>query len=253
MMDDLEFAVWFAAAADAGWEPRGPAARLDDTSLVHMPAGAAPLSQTVASLARSASAMHDAMLALAFADPEDRMDASGMAEATLARVAIESLATGLWLMLPSDDQQRQRRYVSYVLSDVDDKLRFGDALSDERSSTALTKPFWKINQVKPASTMSILKGVDDEFDTTYQLAWRLYSGLAHGRPWATDAWQRNVPAESDSHFGRIMNMLREPLGLARRYREVADLRRRFAGQTPLEVERLERLRVEGPDGFDSNR
>lgn len=88
-----------------------------------MPKGTLPLSETVATLARSASAMHDAMVALAIEDPDDRMASTGMAEATLARVVIESLVTGLWLMLLDDDLTRQRRYVSQVLNDLDDEHR----------------------------------------------------------------------------------------------------------------------------------
>ncbi|WP_256840369.1 hypothetical protein [Ornithinimicrobium faecis] len=106
-----------------------------------MPKGTLPLSETVATLARSASAMHDAMVALAIEDPDDRMASTGMAEATLARVVIESLVTGLWLMLLDDDLTRQRRYVSQVLNDLDDEHRICATVTGNAKANSLRKVY----------------------------------------------------------------------------------------------------------------
>lgn len=241
-MSDLEFVVWFAAAAEEGWKPLGGSRREDDAWAELLP-GCQPLSSVVASLARSASAMHDAMLALTFSETK-RLDASTMAEATLARVAIESLATGLWLMLPGEADDRRNRYLSLMLADIDDQLRFASTLGPERVAATARKDFPFGELLVPTSTTRILTNIDTALGTDYILSWQLYSGLAHARPWAIDVWRRfdEVDQSPAAQTARVMRILREPVGLARRFLEVADLRRRFEGPTSLERERLERLR-----------
>ncbi|MCE0488128.1 hypothetical protein [Ornithinimicrobium sediminis] len=241
--DDLDFAVWFAAAAEAGWEPSDDEGRRVDKAWAGLVPGAQTRSEVIAMLAQSASAMHDAILTLAFSD-DGRFDSSGAAEGTLVRTAIESLATGLWLMLPEVELQK-RRYVSLMVDDLDDMLQMGATLTGERHGRAARKEFPAQSFLVTTSTTQIIRSIDEAFGTSYLADWRLYSGLAHGRPWARSALHDSVlaadPTKSE-HLSRVLGMLNGPVGLARRYLEVADLRRRFEGRTTLELARLDRVR-----------
>jgi hypothetical protein len=99
-----------------------------------------------------------------------------------------------------------------------------------------------------ASVTGILTEVDSVLRTRATLDWRFLSGLAHGRPWATSIWldaHEKRANGTEPGYGHVVaegyGLLRLPLTLARPYLEIADPRRRFPGQTKLEIERLSRL------------
>lgn len=224
---DLEFAVWFAAAAQSGWEPFDETVRLQQEATANLVPGAQPLPQVLSTLARSASAMHDAIFTLALGD-EPRADSVGVAEAVLCRAAIESLGTGLWLMLAPPEVQRMR-YVSLMLRDLEDL--FG-AVDDDvaRRSVVADHPLFDRKDLVDTRISGIIGSVDKALGTDSLTMWRVYSGMAHGRPWAHQAWRRmlgSIEPGREESAAIVLMMLVEPVDLARRFLVIADLRRRF--------------------------
>lgn len=94
------------------------------------------------------------------------------------------------------------------------------------------------------SATEIVRAVDTALDGDTLRTWQLYSGVAHGRPWALKATRRMFPEpnSNDGHLRQAINVLAAPTILARSFLVVADLRRRFPRPTSLEAERLERVR-----------
>lgn len=255
-MSDVQFAVWFAGAAELGWAPNpGSDREVDDTWHAHLP-GSPPMSALIRQQAQVASSMIDAVLALVFGEQEARLHHTLLPEAALARAAVECLGIGLWLLLPGDEEDRRQRYLRYSLQDMANREAFSQTL-DPSSSTG-AQPLWKEGQAAltgvgllppktPLPTLTgILKEIDAVLSTHATLDWRFLSGLAHGRPWAVSVWNDTTPADrialdQSATVSRGLGLLKLPVGMARRYLEVADLRRRFSGPTTLEAERLRRI------------
>lgn len=123
-MSDVGFVAWFAGAVAGGWQLlEGGQWENDDTWSALLPT-APRMSELVTDLASTASAMHEAVLALAFAPQAERPPNVVVPQMVMARSAIECLATGLWLCLPEDANERARRYLALCLQDMGDLLGF---------------------------------------------------------------------------------------------------------------------------------
>lgn len=126
-MSDAEFVAWFAGAVAGGWEPvEGGQWENDDTWAALLPK-APPMSELVNHLASTASAMHEAVLASAFVPEAERPSNVVIPHIVMARSAIECLATGLWLCLPADANERAKRYLTLGFQDMGDLLGFSGA------------------------------------------------------------------------------------------------------------------------------
>lgn len=125
-MSDVEFVAWFAGAVAGGWEPLAGGQWETDDALAGLLPGAPPMSELVTDLASTASVMHEGVLAVAFTSPAERPSNVVIAEMVMARSAIECLATGFWLCLPEDANERARRYLTLGFQDMGDLMGFGE-------------------------------------------------------------------------------------------------------------------------------
>ncbi|QIM22376.1 hypothetical protein G7075_16555 [Phycicoccus sp. HDW14] len=244
-LSDVQFVAWFAGAVDGGWEPlEGGQWEADDAWASLVP-GAPPMSGLVADLASTASAMQEAVLALAFV-PEDEQPSNVIAShMVMVRSAIECLATGLWLCLPKDSEERAKRYLALGYQDVSDLLgTSGGPRSPLPKEGIRLLTEMGVDVESRISATQIIRAADIELGTDTLMMWRLYSGVAHGRPWARNVTRTSFPApESEgARISQALRVLAPGIELARSLLEVADLRRRFPHPTALESERLERLR-----------
>jgi hypothetical protein len=244
-LTDVEFIAWFAGAVDGGWEPLDGGQWRSDDEWVRLLPKTPPLSALVADLARTASSMHEAVLALAFASDEDQPADLVASCVVMARSAIECLATGLWLCLPKEPDERARRYLTLGFQDMSDLLGFnGGQRSPLPKEGARLLADLGFDVKAHVSTTEIISAVDVALGTDTLRSWRIYSGVAHGRPWAREVLRQLSP-ESGSRgtdAGRAIGVLSPAVILARTLLEVADLRRRFPGPSELEAERLQRIR-----------
>lgn len=244
-MSDVQFLAWFSGAVEGGWEPL-PGGQWDsDDDWANLLPGAPPMSQLVCDLAGAASTMHDAVLALAFASIDDQPSNVLVPQAVMARSTIECLATGLWLCLPDEQNERSKRYLSLSFQDLGDVLGFsGGPRSTLSKEGAQMLRELGVDAEAGVQTTKIITAIDATLGTDTIRAWRFYSGLAHGRPWARQVLQRSYPEpESDSmRLGQAISLLKPATTLARSLLTVADLRRRFPGLTNLESDRLQRIR-----------
>lgn len=243
-MSDVEFVAWFAGAVAGGWEPlQGGQWENDDEWAALLPQ-APPMSELVGDLASTASAMHEGVLALAFAPEAERPTNVVISQMVMARSAIECLAAGLWLCLPQDANERAKRYLSLGFQDIGDMLGFGGGpRSDLPKEGVRLLAAMGVDARPGISATHILAAVDTALGNDALPIWRLYSGVAHGRPWARQALRTNFPepTTNGAHLRQAIDVLAPATKLARSLLEVIDLRRRFPRPTELETERLKRI------------
>jgi hypothetical protein len=244
-MSDTEFVAWFAGAVAGGWEPLAGGQWEHDDAWATLLPGAPRISELIIDLASTASAAHEAVLALAFLPEAERPTNVVVPHVVMARSAIECLATGLWLCLPEDETERQKRYLTLGFQDISDLLGFGggprSGLPKEGMPLLASLGVDTNSQI---SATKIIAAVDTDLGMDTLRAWKLYSGVAHGRPWVQrvlpDAFP--APGSDGGHLRQAMNVLSPATQLARVLLEVVDLRRRFTHPTQLEAERLEHAR-----------
>lgn len=244
-MTDIEFVVWFAGAVVGGWAPlEGGQWQGDDEWAEFLPL-APPMSELLGDLAGTASAMHESVLALAFTAPEKRPSDVLLPAMALARSAIECLATGLWLCLSKEANERRKRYLTLGYQDINDLTGFGGGprSHSSREDVELLAQMG-VDAQTHIYTSRIIKAVDSTLGADTFRTWQLYSGVAHGRPWALRAIRRTIPEPQSNNesVGQTIGVLTAPILLARSFLTVVDLRRRFPGTTSLELERLEQIR-----------
>lgn len=244
-MSDVEFVAWFAGAVAGGWESLEGGQWENDDSWAALLPKAPRMSEVVTDLASTASAMHEAVLALAFAPEDERPSNVVIPHMVMARSAIECLSTGLWLCLPEDENERAKRYLTLGFQDMGDVLGFSPG-----PRSGLPKELVRlltsmgVDAKAQISATEIIVAVDTVLGSDTLRSWKLYSGVAHGRPWAQGVLRSTFP-EPDSngaHLRQAMSVLAPATQLARSFLEVVDLRRRFPHPTGLEAERLERVR-----------
>ncbi len=121
----------------------------------------------------------------------------------LARGALESFATGLWLLTPAARAERVTRTLRWHVQNVKDMHTALEALPDQTLSTtreeklinletAITRT---VGSIPPGfrrgySTTEVVRYVDETRGQANQMLstqfiWQLCSGFAHGRPWAS--------------------------------------------------------------------
>lgn len=245
-LTDVEFIAWFSGAVEGGWQPLDGGQWAGDDEWARILPSSPPMSALVADLASTASAMHEAVLALAFASEEDQPADLVSSCVVMARSAIECLATGLWLCLPKESDERAKRYLTLGFQDMSDLLG-----ADEGARSPLPKEGVRLlanlglDIRARVSTTEIVNAVDVALGTSTLRAWRIYSGVAHGRPWARGVLRHISAHQSGSGGADIalaIGVLSPAVVLARALLEVVDLRRRFPGPSELETERLQRIR-----------
>ncbi|ASR55639.1 MULTISPECIES: hypothetical protein [Cellulomonas] len=119
------------------------------------------------------------------------------AEHTLARAALESACTALWLIGPDDPAERRHRRVRQLYNNSDEgrkasKLLGGDKLQSGRTFDEVLEEFRSLapdsRSVKSWTYRDVVRGAAQHCGSDsdlFELLWRIQSGLAHGKSWAT--------------------------------------------------------------------
>lgn len=116
------------------------------------------------------------------------------APALLGRVAIETAATGLWILSPDERAERVRRVLGWWRENQKQKRNAHSTVSVPNVETALTDDYASIllvadrsglteqdvERAQKANVTDILKSIGK----AHLVQWQIGSGLAHGRPWA---------------------------------------------------------------------
>lgn len=133
----------------------------------------------------------------------------------LARGAIENFATALWILDPSSRSERVTRTLRWHAQNIKDMHAALAPLPVEFSTTTREEKFERLEQILrdsvggvPArfrsgyTTTEVVEYVDDAFSATDSFfstvfIWRLCSGFAHGRPWASIGFLEQEELVSD--------------------------------------------------------
>jgi len=122
------------------------------------------------------------------------------ATATLTRGALEALSAGYWILHPAHRAERITRALRWHGQNLKDQEM---ALGERRSAAAKTaapklkgKTYTSSGAVRYTEANAALPGL--------LFAWRLCSGFAHSRPWATLGWsQRTATSIPDTDLAVV--------------------------------------------------
>ena len=118
---------------------------------------------------------------------------------TLSRAAVESAATGYWLLEPAEQKERIRRHLIHQSQDRFDLETVSRMTADRTGEPIPTEVQDRkayITDVREAHSLptlprqlkasEVIKEVDKVISSTthFELYWRTASGFGHGRPWA---------------------------------------------------------------------
>ncbi|MCD4533560.1 hypothetical protein LRP67_05650 [Nocardioides sp. cx-169] len=139
---------------------------------------------------------------------------------TLARGAIENAAITYWLVAPPTRRERVLRTLRLHAMDVRDATNATDDLGatalvtlDERmeqlralaaaAGIDSTSPNWP----KRVTSVEMVKALDEGLNIGIKPgplgAWRLFSGMAHGRPWASAAFMNREVTPVDGLVSKV--------------------------------------------------
>ena len=119
------------------------------------------------------------------------------ADYTLVRASIESAAMAHWALMPRDRTERVTRLLQIMHKDALDGARVLENKEQQRAVLAPTLA--RIREVagregldaaaclKQFDAVSVLRWVSKRAQTEALFNWRLCSGMAHGKQWATQA------------------------------------------------------------------
>lgn len=140
------------------------------------------------------------------------------AGATLARAALENIATALWILGPESRNTRlERTYRWHVRNYQDEASTVGDQVGDA--------PARHIDQVVALAVKRGLdgravgsgyqitkpvKGAAEFTDIRIVFAWEVASAFAHGRPWAYQGYLTQSEVTHDSHGHAVRTMRPRP-------------------------------------------
>lgn len=191
-----------------------------------------------------------AVVQLAFED-DGMPRADGTPVAALIRSALETAASGIWLLLPHSREVRRARYNRFSYTDYAHFYNAGpldtvEIPSPKEVAKQLTAVFganvvqgW----LKPVGSSTIIREVDQEIGSSAHLLWQLLSGATHGQPWTRALW---MPAHrlggnglSSTHYA--LGGLGMAAGIAR---VLDDLVRFRTTKSSIEVEEFTTLRYE---------
>ena len=138
-----------------------------------------------------------------------------MAPFTLIRSALETTATGLWVLEPAARSERITRRMQLAAIDIND----GDQATEGAGLAETTPKAERIARVqeltraargrvevvaaRPVSTSAIMAVANEASGSVFDalLAWRVCSGLAHGRQWAHLRFLAREPVSASTSDG----------------------------------------------------
>lgn len=137
------------------------------------------------------------------------------AQFTLLRSALENAATAVWLISPSESQERRVRLLNLLWRDLDESAKAaelheqgapsGRTVEERRKELLDLTPEGCRGRVRARlSYGSVVQLAAEPSGLTadhVEFSWRLLSGLAHGAQWATIGFLKRTdhPAENPDH------------------------------------------------------
>ncbi|MHA6695292.1 hypothetical protein [Homoserinimonas sp. A520] len=139
-----------------------------------------------------------------------------IAAATLLRSSLEALAVALWVIHPAEQSERIARTLAWSKRNVtDERVAFADISGRELSGDERIADIRRIAKNNGVDVSKVNAGVqstealsyaDSTLDVPNHLvlyAWRLCSGVAHGRPWALANLAKAVPGTPGVSFDKV--------------------------------------------------
>ena len=162
---------------------------------------------------------------------------------TLARAAIETASSATWLLAPPDHRERVIRALRHAARDARDGAQAAtDAGAPQprpleariAEMEELAAAVGHRGQLKSPSSTECVKAAEAAVESVFPvlLIWRLCSGFAHGRTWATLAWlEQEIHDSTDTDVRlKVTNSLDRVLMVTLTAVEVLDRALRLYGE-----------------------